>query len=142
MNIRSQAPTILIAGASEDTFPTLGALGYPLFVAVRSGTLSGLAPDLSRFALTPARLLLLLPAMEYWLSFQRSRFILNGKTRVITVATAVEVGAIALLMTAGIGLLGLVGVVAAATAQVLGRLGSNLFLRAASKPPPGAERAS
>ncbi len=39
-------PPILIAGASEDTFPTLGALGHPLFVAVRSGTLSGLAPDL------------------------------------------------------------------------------------------------
>lgn len=39
-------PPILIAGASEDTFPVLGALGYPLFVAVRSGTLSVLAPDL------------------------------------------------------------------------------------------------
>ncbi len=39
-------PPIRIAGASEDTFPVLGALGYPLFVAVRSGTLSGLAPDL------------------------------------------------------------------------------------------------
>jgi alkanesulfonate monooxygenase SsuD/methylene tetrahydromethanopterin reductase-like flavin-dependent oxidoreductase (luciferase family) len=39
-------PPIRIAGASEDTFPTLGALGYPLFVAVRSGSLSGLAPDL------------------------------------------------------------------------------------------------
>ena len=39
-------PPIRIAGASEDTFPILGALGYPLFVAVRSGTLSGLAADL------------------------------------------------------------------------------------------------
>ena len=39
-------PPIRIAGASEDTFPVLGALGYPLFVAVRSGTLSALAPDL------------------------------------------------------------------------------------------------
>ena len=39
-------PPIRIAGASEDTFPILGALGYPLFVAVRSGSLSGLAPDL------------------------------------------------------------------------------------------------
>src|SRR5215472_6350586 len=39
-------PPIRIAGASEDTFPVLGALGYPLFVAVRSGSLSGLAPDL------------------------------------------------------------------------------------------------
>ena len=42
-------PPIRIAGASEDTFPVLGALGYPLFVAVRSGTLSGLAPDLDAY---------------------------------------------------------------------------------------------
>jgi len=42
-------PPIRIAGASEDTFPVLGALGYPLFVAVRSGTLDGLAPDLDAY---------------------------------------------------------------------------------------------
>jgi alkanesulfonate monooxygenase SsuD/methylene tetrahydromethanopterin reductase-like flavin-dependent oxidoreductase (luciferase family) len=42
-------PPIRIAGASEDTFPVLGGLGYPLFVAVRSGSLSGLAPDLKAY---------------------------------------------------------------------------------------------
>jgi alkanesulfonate monooxygenase SsuD/methylene tetrahydromethanopterin reductase-like flavin-dependent oxidoreductase (luciferase family) len=42
-------PPIRIAGASEDTFPILGTLGYPLFVAVRSGALSGLAPDLHAY---------------------------------------------------------------------------------------------
>jgi len=42
-------PPVRIAGASEDTFPMLGKLGYPLFVAVRSGSLSGLAPDLTAF---------------------------------------------------------------------------------------------
>jgi alkanesulfonate monooxygenase SsuD/methylene tetrahydromethanopterin reductase-like flavin-dependent oxidoreductase (luciferase family) len=42
-------PPIRIAGASEDTFPMLGTLGYPLFVAVRSGSLSGLAPDLKAY---------------------------------------------------------------------------------------------
>jgi alkanesulfonate monooxygenase SsuD/methylene tetrahydromethanopterin reductase-like flavin-dependent oxidoreductase (luciferase family) len=42
-------PPIRIAGASEDTFPMLGRLGYPLFVAVRSGSLSGLAPDLHAY---------------------------------------------------------------------------------------------
>src|ERR1700732_3812311 len=42
-------PEIRIAGASEDTFPVLGALGYPLFVAVRSGSLSALAPDLKAY---------------------------------------------------------------------------------------------
>lgn len=42
-------PPIRIAGASEDTFPVLGTLGYPMFVAVRSGSLSGLAPDLKAY---------------------------------------------------------------------------------------------
>src|ERR1700680_1501053 len=42
-------PEIRIAGASEDTFPTLGTLGYPLFVSVRSASLSGLAPDLKAY---------------------------------------------------------------------------------------------
>lgn len=42
-------PPIRIAGASEDTFPMLGRLGYPLFVAVRSGSLAGLAPDLQAY---------------------------------------------------------------------------------------------
>jgi alkanesulfonate monooxygenase SsuD/methylene tetrahydromethanopterin reductase-like flavin-dependent oxidoreductase (luciferase family) len=42
-------PPIRIAGASEDTFPVLGTLGYPLFVAVRSGSLAGLAPDLEAY---------------------------------------------------------------------------------------------
>ena len=42
-------PPIRIAGASEDTFPMLGRLGYPLFVAVRSGSLIGLKPDLDAY---------------------------------------------------------------------------------------------
>ena len=46
---QSPHPPIRIAGASEDTFPLLGTLGYPLFVAVRSGTLMGLAPDLRAY---------------------------------------------------------------------------------------------
>jgi progressive ankylosis protein len=99
------------------------------------GGLSGLSPDLSRFALTPARILLLLPATEYWLSYQRSRFILSGKTRVITVATAIEVGGIAALMFACVGWIGVIGVVAAAIAQIVSRLGANLFLFGVSRPP-------
>ena len=47
--LQTPHPPIRIAGASEDTFPVLGALGYPLFVAVRSGSLAGLAPDLHAY---------------------------------------------------------------------------------------------
>jgi alkanesulfonate monooxygenase SsuD/methylene tetrahydromethanopterin reductase-like flavin-dependent oxidoreductase (luciferase family) len=42
-------PPIRVAAASEDTFPALGAAGYPIFVAVRSGSYSGLVPDLGLY---------------------------------------------------------------------------------------------
>jgi alkanesulfonate monooxygenase SsuD/methylene tetrahydromethanopterin reductase-like flavin-dependent oxidoreductase (luciferase family) len=42
-------PPIRVAAASEETFPSLGEAGYPIFVAVRSGSLSGLAPDLRAY---------------------------------------------------------------------------------------------
>jgi alkanesulfonate monooxygenase SsuD/methylene tetrahydromethanopterin reductase-like flavin-dependent oxidoreductase (luciferase family) len=42
-------PPIRVAAASEETFPSLGEAGYPIFVAVRSGSLSGLAPDLKAY---------------------------------------------------------------------------------------------
>jgi alkanesulfonate monooxygenase SsuD/methylene tetrahydromethanopterin reductase-like flavin-dependent oxidoreductase (luciferase family) len=42
-------PPIRVAAASEETFPALGEAGYPIFVAVRSGSLEGLAPDLDAY---------------------------------------------------------------------------------------------
>jgi alkanesulfonate monooxygenase SsuD/methylene tetrahydromethanopterin reductase-like flavin-dependent oxidoreductase (luciferase family) len=42
-------PPIRVAAASEETFPSLGEAGYPIFVAVRSGSLLGLAPDLRAY---------------------------------------------------------------------------------------------
>jgi len=42
-------PPIRVAAASEETFPSLGEAGYPIFVAVRNGSLSGLAPDLKAY---------------------------------------------------------------------------------------------
>jgi alkanesulfonate monooxygenase SsuD/methylene tetrahydromethanopterin reductase-like flavin-dependent oxidoreductase (luciferase family) len=42
-------PPIRVAAASEETFPSLGEAGYPIFVAVRSGSLEGLAPDLDAY---------------------------------------------------------------------------------------------
>ncbi|MCX6553033.1 MAG: hypothetical protein NTY02_18865 [Acidobacteria bacterium] len=94
---------------------------------------SGLSPELADFAVLPARLLVLLPAMEYWLSFQRSRFILNGQTRVITIATACEVAGIAIVLGLGIGRFHMIGAVAGSAAQIAGRLAANLFLFAAAR---------
>jgi hypothetical protein len=112
------------------------ALGLMLFTPISGVWLrevAGLAPGLSDFALMPARLLVLLPAMDYWLSFQRSRFILNGQTRIITIATAIELGATVLILFLCIGRLNMVGVIAASVAMVCGRFGSNLFMLFAAR---------
>jgi alkanesulfonate monooxygenase SsuD/methylene tetrahydromethanopterin reductase-like flavin-dependent oxidoreductase (luciferase family) len=42
-------PPIRIAATSPDTFPACGELGYPIFAAVRLGTLSELAPNIAAY---------------------------------------------------------------------------------------------
>jgi len=42
-------PLIRVAATTPDTFPVLGTQGYPLFAAVRLGTLSDLGPDVARY---------------------------------------------------------------------------------------------
>ena len=42
-------PPIRIAATTPNTFPQLGAQGYPIFGAVRQGTFSELAPDLDAY---------------------------------------------------------------------------------------------
>jgi hypothetical protein len=124
-----RASRLLAAGATV-------ALALMLFTPISEIWLrevAGLAPGLSAFALMPARLLVLLPAMEYWLSFQRSRFILNGQTRIITIASAIEAGGIVLILVLCIGRLNMVGAIAASVAMVCGRFGSNLFMLFAAR---------
>lgn len=42
-------PPVRVAATSPDTFPTIGAQGFDLFAAVRTGTLSELAPNLEAY---------------------------------------------------------------------------------------------
>lgn len=46
---QSPHPPIRVAATSVDTFPTIGAEGYDIFAAVRLGTLSELAPNISAY---------------------------------------------------------------------------------------------
>jgi hypothetical protein len=79
-------------------------------------------------AVVPTRILVLLPALEYAMSFLRSRWVLARQTRPVTVATALEVGT--LLSGMAILVVGakLPGTIAAALALLLGRLVSCAFL--------------
>ena len=89
---------------------------------------AGLSPQLAAFAIWPARLLALVPALDYLLALQRALLVLARRTRVITAATAVEVVLIGVVLAAGIGPLDLVGVTAAAAAILAGRVAGNLYL--------------
>ena len=106
----------------------LGILTLTPLLDVWLLNLSGLAPELAAYAVLPARLLILLPLMEYLLAYQRSRFILGGGTRKITIATALEVASIAIVLLVCTRQLGMIGVVAGSVAGLSGRAASNLFL--------------
>lgn len=93
-------------------------------------TVSGLAPDLAGYASAPVLLLVPLPALSVWLSYQRAANVLRRRTKPITVATIVEMAGIAAIFAvAGWGL-DLAGVTAACVALLGGRLFANLYLEA------------
>jgi len=91
---------------------------------------SGLSPELAGFALLPTAILVPMPFMAVLLSFQRGILVATRNTQPITWATALEVGAMALLFPLLGWHLGWVGVTAAAVSIVLGRVAANTLLLA------------
>lgn len=90
--------------------------------------ISGLSPELSHFAVPAVRILALLPALTVLISFQRSILVHTRNTKPITFATAVEVSGIILVMFLLITYFNATGIIAAAAAYLLGRIGANLYL--------------
>ena len=91
-------------------------------------TLSGLTPELTSFALIPARIIVPLPFLSVLLSFQRAILVEGRSTQHITWASVIEVTAVAVLfLTLGFGF-EVVGATAAFTAFLGGRLLSTVYL--------------
>ena len=76
----------------------------------------------------PTRILVPLPALSVLLSLQRAVLMQGHRTRPITVATTIEVVAIALLFVVFGWNVGLIGVTAAFLAFLGGRVGGTLYL--------------
>ena len=90
--------------------------------------LSGLTPELTSFALIPARIIVPLPFLSVLLSFQRAILVEGRRTQHITWASVIEVTAVAVLfLTLGFGF-EVVGATAAFTAFLGGRLLSTIYL--------------
>jgi len=107
---------------------TMAAIVFTPLADTWFRSLSGLSDELTRFALTPARILALLPAFSVWLSIQRAILVQARKTGPVTWATVIEIAGIAIALVVCIGPLGMVGVTAAAVAFIVGRLGANAHL--------------
>ncbi|UCC25932.1 MAG: hypothetical protein JSU98_02305 [Gemmatimonadales bacterium] len=90
--------------------------------------LSGLDAELAAFAIWPTRILVPLPALSVWLSYQRAVLVQAHRTAPITVATSLEVLVIAVVFVLGGWVFGMVGVTAAFLAFLGGRTAANLFL--------------
>ncbi len=95
-------------------------------------TVSGLSPELARFARLPARILAVVPALTVGLSFLRALFMRAGMTRPIIAATAADVLTLAACLALGIGPAGWIGAVAGAAALDAGRAVSFACLTASA----------
>jgi progressive ankylosis protein len=92
------------------------------------GTVSGLPSELVAFSRAPAQILVVFPALSVLLALQQAVLVQGRHTRPITLASAIEVVAVAtLFITFGWGV-GMTGVNAAVLALMGGRGAGNLFL--------------
>lgn len=89
---------------------------------------SGLSARLAEFAVWPVRLMILVPALDFMLSIQRSRWIIDHRTAMVTGATAVEAVVLGATLLVMVGVLDVLGAVGGAAAMLAGRLAANGFL--------------
>ena len=90
--------------------------------------ISGLSTELAELSYLPLKIMILLPALTVLLNFQRSTLIINGTTGAISVATAVELVAIIVVLLVCVLFFNLIGVVAAAIAFMVGKTLSTVYL--------------
>ncbi len=107
---------------------SLGLIAFTPFAHIWFHEISGLSLELTDFALIPTRIMVLMPGLTVLLSFQRAVLVYARHTAPITLATALEVGGILLVLFFLIHYGNVVGAVAATAGFVLGRLAANLYL--------------
>ena len=94
---------------------------------------SGLTDELAAFALTPIRILAIMPGLSALLSFQRAVMVIRTTTNRITWATIIEVVGTMVVLWVAISVFDVVGAVAAASAMLIGRIGANAYLAPAMR---------
>ena len=83
---------------------------------------------LADYAVWPIRILVMLPALDFLLSLQRSKWISARRPGVVTIATTLEGTGLAITLVSTVGGLNMTGAVAGAIAMIAGRLSANGYL--------------
>ena len=123
---REVARTGIILGGLASL--SLALVAFTPLEAVWFRQVSGLSDRLASSALLPIRILVLLPLLDFVLSVQRADWIVARRTRVVTIATAIEGAGLAAMLFATIGPLSMVGAVGGAIAMIAGRVAANGYL--------------
>ncbi len=148
LGLAYQEVVIVLIGDDEEGYAPLRTFGVRLSLGVVVGLsliawtplagvwfryFSGLTDELAAFALTPTRILAVIPGLTAILSFQRAVMVMRSTTNAITWATIIEVVGVVVVMWISISYLDAIGAVAAATALLIGRIGANMYLAPAMR---------
>jgi hypothetical protein len=143
MGLSYQEVAIALMGPHYENIRELGRFAWTLGITASAGlaiialtpvavfwfeAASALSPELTRFAILPTVVLVPIPLCSVILSFQRGILVNAHATRPITWATVIEVGLVAVGFPILAWGLGMVGIMAAVLAFLVGRLASNVFL--------------
>ena len=79
----------------------LGLIAWTPLGRIWFEVVSGLSPELARFALVPSRILVLIPGLAVLLSFQRAVLVHAKRTMPVTAATIIEVVGIVSVLAVG-----------------------------------------
>jgi O-antigen/teichoic acid export membrane protein len=110
---------------------TVGALAFIAFTPLSHlwfRFISGLSLELTQFALSPLKLLTIMPGIWVLLTFQRSVLVSARDTGPITRATGLELLIVIAVLFSAIRYFDVIGATAAALALILGRIGGTLCL--------------
>ncbi len=111
----------------------LAVVTFTPLAGVWLGPVSGLAPELARFAVVPARVFIALPAIEAFLSLRRGLLVRSRRTAPVVAGMAAQIAAVVALLAATVVPLRMVGANAAAIAQLGGYAAGALALAWASR---------
>ncbi len=106
----------------------LGIIAFSPLADFWFHTISGLSNNLTSFAKTPLIIMIFMPGLSVLLSFQTAVLVDARNTKPITFSTLTEFFGIVIIVFIMTNVFPFVGVIAATTGFILGRLGANLYL--------------